>query len=785
MVLGGSTSYLDDRTGEPFVGPPGELLGDVLAKAGIRCYYKTNVCKCYTGKSGDPPKSAVKACGMYLDEELAKVNPKFILAFGNTAIQRVLGHGKITEIAGKETPSEKYHATIFPALHPAAVLWAQGKRPSWERDIKRLGLMMRGQLLEKPPTKVEIVDSATVFTQVAEEILDTARDGDPVSYDFEWTYGLDWWHKDLEIYTVAFGFSEKRAVCVPLQHPESQFAKHIQWFFKRIRPVLEQHEDFRCPLIVHNSVVDDLAVYRLSGYMPRPNYDTMVIKHLLDENSLKGLKYLGRVELGWPDWGVDTKDLKKMPLTEVGYYNGCDAAATVGVWGKLWPEIVNKPKLQRYYEHLVRPYTHALEDMVARGVYINLDTVAERRAIAVRRAAEAKVHIPVDNPGSTQQIAKWFYGEEEFDANGIPTGRRVGGMGLPILKTTKTGAPSTDEETINALVLRGAEEAKAVVDWRRPTKQTNTYFDPDRERMENSYDGRAHFEYRIGGPETGRLASPFHTHPRDPFVRNVVDAPPGWVLLCADSKQIEARLAAWTAVGRPRSWGNVPPGSMLQAFRDGRDVYKEMAARALNKRVADIDKKERQEMGKVPTLACIYKISPTGLQTYAWTEYELIWSLKEATRLHRIFYELWPELPRWHRAEEAVLKHRGWNESVLGRRRRLPDAMGDGKTAGEAIRSGINMPVQSLASDIVQAAHILLSRKMDPTLWFSFGTVHDSLEFLVREHYAEKLKKAIVWAMNDGAVKYLRPLGLQLPEGLLGCDIEEGPWGGPWEGEAA
>ena len=76
-------------------------------------------------------------------------------------------------------------------------------------------------------------------------------------------------------------------------------------------------------------------------------------------------------------------------------------------------------------------------------------------------------------------------------------------------------------------------------------------------------------------------SSPFHTIPRDPFVRSLISAPPGWTLLSADYSQVEARLVAWTAAGYPATWDDAQgaDAAMLRAFRDGVDIYKQQAGR--------------------------------------------------------------------------------------------------------------------------------------------------------------------------------------------------------------
>jgi len=105
---------------------------------------------------------------------------------------------------------------------------------------------------------------------------------------------------------------------------------------------------------------------------------------------------------------------------------------------------------------------------------------------------------------------------------------------------------------------------------------------------------------------------------------------------------VRRRLCAWAALGKPSMWKSVPHESMLWAFHTEEDPYCGTAAEALGLdyidlrdryRAGDKDAKEiRQNMGKVPTLASLYVISPKGLRQQAWNDYDILWTMEEADR---------------------------------------------------------------------------------------------------------------------------------------------------------
>lgn len=388
--------------------------------------------------------------------------------------------------------------------------------------------------------------------------------------------------------------------------------------------------------------------------------------------------------------------------------------------------------------------------------------------------AEAAAKIPVDNPGSTRQLCTWLYDV----------------LKLPVLKYTKGGKPSTEEEVIKRLATR-YPAARDVLPYRKWQKYLGTYLRPQLARLDASFDGREHSEYRSTSAETGRLASPHHTVPRptenedgswDAFIRPIYTAPPGWLFLQGDYAQIEARLAAWSAAGKPRTRDEVRAfGGMVRAWLDGRDVYREQAGAALGKPWYDVTKNERQMMGKVPVLAMLYNITPAGLQTYAWREFEIDWTLKQALHHWQTFHRLWPEFRAWHEREMKFLAMRGYTRSEIGRVRRLYAATVEGYAQHEAFNEGINFPIQSLASDITQQAMLLLdSLTLHPVPEFEprcVGNHHDALHEEVHDdEYAVTVIDRIGKAM-EAAPYALRRLGLQLPHGLIKAELSVGPWG--------
>jgi uracil-DNA glycosylase family 4 len=750
MVLGMNPGGREDAEGRPFVGPSGALLKEALTQAGVKRAYLTNAAKCFTP---DLDMSHARACAPYLEEEIERVKPVFILALGNVAVQRLLGKGTVGQVSGKEIWSAKYQAWVLPAYHPAAILRDRGRENAWRADIHRFGRLVRGDLApppNTPPVRVDLVSTGAGLAGL-DRIL---RSEPSFSYDFETNVVPGgWWHRDFRAYSIAFSFTGEEAYCLPIDHPECPddwTAMVSRWMTERATPIMRGEGDGRrTRRTVHNGMFDDLVWFRLTGRLSRPTADTMLMLQLLDENAPKSLKWAGRAHLGWPDWDIDARKLH--PIMDLYPYNGYDAAATVLLRDILLDRMTEEPVLLRYFSRLEMRKLRALEKLVARGIYVDRQRVARFFRQARRDQRNADALIPVDNPASNLQIARWLYTENS----------------LPIIKVGKVH-PSTDEATIKTLAQQ-FPEARRVLDARRPRKKISTYFRPINRMTRNSFDGRLHPDMRTTSVETGRLAGFFHTTPRDTSVRPIYTAPHGMVLVQADYRQIEARICAWMAAGRPENWDGMPNDTMLGMFFGGHDIYVDFAARALRKRPADVTKDERQIMGKVPVLAQLYGISPEGLREYAWKAFEINWTEGQARALWSLFRQRYPEFPAWHRLSEAKLIRRGYVSTPIGRTRRLPSATSGQK---DAIRAGINAEPQSLASDITQQAMIMLD-SMGARI---VGTIHDALLVEVQLSRAREACERIRQTML-AAPAQLKALGLWLPDGLIDVEITAGPWG--------
>lgn len=144
MVIGEAPGAEEDRRGEPFVGPAGQLLNAMLKAIGHEreAVFIANVIKCRPPNNRDPSPAEVAACLPYLQRQLALVAPRAILCVGRVAAQSLLGTDEpVGRLRGRR--HEFGGRPLVVTYHPSYLLRAPGeKRKAWE-DLKLLRQVLR------------------------------------------------------------------------------------------------------------------------------------------------------------------------------------------------------------------------------------------------------------------------------------------------------------------------------------------------------------------------------------------------------------------------------------------------------------------------------------------------------------------------------------------------------------------------------------------------------------------------------------------------------------------
>src|SRR5258706_49155 len=296
------------------------------------------------------------------------------------------------------------------------------------------------------------------------------------------------------------------------------------------------------------------------------------------------------------------------------------------------------------------PVREVLYGMERTGVLIEprqLDTMSHELGQKMLEL-EGKAHKEAGQPfnlGSPKQI-----GEILFEKKGIP-----------VVRKTPSGAPSTDEEVLEKLAL-DHPLARMLLDHREISKLKSTYTDK-LPRMVNPRTGRVHTTYGQAVAVTGRLASndpnlqniPVRT-PEGRRIREAFVAPPGSVIVSADYSQIELRIMAHLSQDR----------GLLKAFAAGEDVHRHTASE-----IFGIDSpvvaSEQRRYAKVINFGLIYGMSAFGLASQLGIE------RSAAQQYMERYFQRYPGVKDYMERTRESARNLGYVETVFGRRLYLPE----------------------------------------------------------------------------------------------------------------
>jgi uracil-DNA glycosylase len=175
MFIGEAPGLHEDKQGEPFVGPAGELLTRMLGGIGLRRedVYIANVLKSRPPANRDPLPDEIEACTPWLVEQISIIQPLLLTTLGNFATKFVLNTPTgITRLRGQTFP---WHGrTVIPTFHPAAILRSGGDGSKqfelFREDFFLIGRTLRE--LREPPPAPTAADAAGGETAGGQEQLE-------------------------------------------------------------------------------------------------------------------------------------------------------------------------------------------------------------------------------------------------------------------------------------------------------------------------------------------------------------------------------------------------------------------------------------------------------------------------------------------------------------------------------------------------------------------------------------------------------------------------------------
>ncbi|HLY64553.1 MAG TPA: uracil-DNA glycosylase, partial [Chloroflexota bacterium] len=135
MFIGEGPGFHENEQGRPFVGAAGKFLEQLLGSIGFtrQQVFIANVVKCRPPNNRDPLPEEIAACGSFLEEQIAAVQPKIIVTLGRFSMARWFPGESISRIHGQ--PRKFAELWVFPCFHPAAALHQEKFRAMIEADF--------------------------------------------------------------------------------------------------------------------------------------------------------------------------------------------------------------------------------------------------------------------------------------------------------------------------------------------------------------------------------------------------------------------------------------------------------------------------------------------------------------------------------------------------------------------------------------------------------------------------------------------------------------------------
>ena len=750
MIIGEAPSFRrSDQAAAPFSRQSGKLLFQLLQEVGIssdQCYI-TNVVHCPLRENQTPSTSEVKACMEYLLEEIDQVKPQYVLLLGATALKGVLRKGKITQIHG--TFIEKDGITYLPTFHPAAVLRDPSKMDLLRSDLRKFAQLTLGY----DPTLAHEL-SYVVITSLDQfnACLDDLRQSPAVAFDLE-TSGLDMFEDGAKIHCLGLATLHGTQWILPMSpfdggEPVFDYATQ-KMMIESLAEVLSSRK-----VIGHNAKFDNKWLRVIFGVRFPLTFDTMIAAHLLDENISAGLKYQAKIHFNAPDYDLSTSE-KKGNVDPSRLYKYCayDVYFTALLYQKFKSDLNNDPALKKVFMWLMMPAVEVFEEIELNGVFVNQEKMSQLEKELRARLDDLKAKLESLAPGinwnSPKQVGDVLYNQ----------------WGIAPLEYTKKGLPSTAKPVLQRL-KNLHPGVNTLLEYREVHKQLSGFIEGWHRFIHGD---RMHPNFRLTGTVTGRLSCSepnLQQVPRDPKIRSLITAPPGWTFVEADYSQIELRVAAMLS-GDPM---------MIDIFnREDGDIHTTTAIAVSGKR--EVTKEERKK-AKAINFGFLYGMGATKFREYARDKYGQDLTMEEAIRFRQRFFDLYAELPRWHMKQRDIVKMYGQVRTLTGRIRHLPGVFSPSEELrASAERQAINTPVQSFASDLTLASIIEIYQTIPRDRCRIVGTVHDAILFEVRNEYIEEVTEQIKAIMEKPQI-ITEKFGIRLPVPIVSdLEVKPGGWG--------
>ncbi|WGZ94271.1 MAG: DNA polymerase I [Candidatus Thiothrix putei] len=547
-------------------------------------------------------------------------------------------------------------------------------------------------------------------------------------------------YMEAEIVGVSFAIQPGEAAYLPLAHDYLGAPAQLDRdaVFAQLKPLLEnpglrkigQNLKYdRSVLLNHGIELRGIAhdtmleSYVLDSTASRHDFDTLCEKHL-NHTTIHFEDIAGK--------GKNQITFNQVALEQATPYAAEDADYTLRLHRHFWPQLQALDAQRQLYEAVEVPLVSVLSTIERNGVKVDAMMLAKQS-----KELEARMHTVMQqaytvagqefNLASPKQIQEIFFDK----------------LGLPVLRKTPKGQPSTAEDVLEELAEMGHDLPSLILEHRGLAKLKSTYTDKLPEQI-NPRTGRVHTSYHQAVASTGRLSSSDPNLQNIPIrneegrrIRQAFIAESGCKLLAADYSQIELRIMAHLSGDK----------GLLEAFAQGLDVHRATAAEVFGTALAAVTTAQRRA-AKAINFGLIYGMSAFGLAKQLGVD------RKDAQAYVDLYFARYPGVKQYMDDTREQARAQGYVETLFGRRLFLPDIKSkNAATRQYAERTAINAPMQGTAADIIKKAMIAVDSWLRSSGLHTkmIMQVHDELVFEVPEAELATVRSQVTALMTAAA----------------------------------
>lgn len=552
VLVGAQPGVSEIRNMKPFSGPAGNVLNDCLAGARIvrgECYIT------YVVKDLDQPleryftrtglSAEAQTYVETLKQELEKCSANVIVAFGEEALNVLTSRTGIQKWRGSILESTLVPGKwVVPCLDPASTL---PPKCVFTNLYLIMGDLAKAKRVAETPNyqlPVYEITTAPSFGQ-SMSFLNACAEQPAVAVDIE--------VHNLEVSCISFAYGD-RAISIPFVDSSGDYFNPNQ----ELDLWLKIAELLQNPAVVkigQNLVFDYHFLLTKYGIKINNLEDTMIAQQIITSDFPKGLDFITSIYTDLPYYKDDGKQWFKVGgrWETLWHYNALDSLVCALAFPK---QVAELQKSQNYetYKRQCR-IVPALVYMMYHGIKVDLEGLVTAGEEMQQQASELLAELAIVagqelNPSSPKQLKEYFYEVKKY----------------PHYKNRKTGTDSVDDTALKRLIRKGCIEAKLIQQYRKLTKVSSTYLQPEK----IDPDSRIRSSYNPVGTRFSRLSSGstifgtgmnLQNWPHG--VQKYMTVDEGYFGIAIDLGQAENRIVAY--------YGNVT--NMIDAFELGWDVH--------------------------------------------------------------------------------------------------------------------------------------------------------------------------------------------------------------------